>query len=93
MYVSILGSCTSPVFHTIMELCDTYFTVFVSTFTLMGIYVRVCVCVCVELNFILIILIMYLGVSLVFFIYFCDWLCSCTQVYAVPLSECIRTVT
>ena len=44
MYVSILGSCTSPVFHTIMELCDTYFTVFVSTFTLMGIYVRVCVC-------------------------------------------------
>ena len=47
MYVSILGSCTSPVFHTIMELCDTYFTVFVSTFTLMGIYVRVCVCVCV----------------------------------------------
>ena len=67
MYVSILGSCTSPVFHTIMELCDTYFTVFVSTFTLMGIYVRVCVCV--ELNFILIILIMYLGVSLVFYIF------------------------
>ena len=44
MYVSILGSCTSTVFHTIMELCDTYFTVFVSMFTLMGIYVRVCVC-------------------------------------------------
>ena len=40
-----------------------YFTVFVSTFTLMGMYTRVCVCV--ELNFILIIL-MYLGVSLVY---------------------------